>query len=450
MTSEAGLVGAVVTPSLSPFWIGLWAASALPLGALLGLWWAPSSRMTAAVMAFGSGSLVAALTLELVVEALHRAGFWPMALGAMGGGGIFLVLNHWINARGGFLRKSSTTNKAVRQVRHYEASRIVKELSRISIFQALPPEEVSALVPFVHRRVFPAGTLVVQQGEPGESLFLLVEGRAEVIHEVEIGTGESTIRQQQSVAALGPGDVFGEMALLTGEVRTATVKASTSLEVLEIQRDDFQKAVERSVHLRTAVEALRSRREHVLERVHAQAGRQTERWLKHALHFVRAAGSPPTAGEVKAAAQSHGSAPLAIGLGTLLDGIPESLVVGASLVGASTVNLSLVAGIFLSNFPESLSSAVGMKRIGYGGRAILGMWTGLMLLTGIGSWAGYYFFQTASPALFAMLEGAAAGAMLTMVAETMLPEAFEQQSSVVGFSTLLGFLTTVFLKSLHG
>jgi zinc transporter ZupT len=90
-----------------------------------------------------------------------------------------------------------------------------------------------------------------------------------------------------------------------------------------------------------------------------------------------------------------------------------------------------------------------MREQGFGYRRIVLMWSSLMLLTGVGAAAGNVFFVNASPAVFALVEGIAAGAMLTMIAETMLPEAYFKGGSVVGMSTLSGFLVAIFFKTLE-
>jgi zinc transporter ZupT len=77
------------------------------------------------------------------------------------------------------------------------------------------------------------------------------------------------------------------------------------------------------------------------------------------------------------------------------------------------------------------------------------MWNSLTLLTGVGAACGYLFFAGAPPSLFSFLDGIAVGAMLTVIIETMLPEAYLKGSSVVGFSTLIGFLAAVFFKTLE-
>ncbi len=119
------------------------------------------------------------------------------------------------------------------------------------------------------------------------------------------------------------------------------------------------------------------------------------------------------------------------------------------MIHASHISLSLIAGLFLSNYPEALSSSVGMRQQGLSFKRIMIMWTSLMIFTGIGAALGNMFFVEAPEMLFSFIEGIAAGAMLTMIAETMLPEAYFKGGSIVGISTLLGFLTPIYFKTLE-
>jgi len=135
-------------------------------------------------------------------------------------------------------------------------------------------------------------------------------------------------------------------------------------------------------------------------------------------------------------------------LGNVLDGIPGALVVGTSM-SHTNVSISLIAGLFLSNYPAALSSSIGMQQQGLSFTRALWMWNAVTVLTGIGAAAGCVFFAGASPSLCAFLEGIAVGASLTMLAETMLPEAYFKDSSIVGISTLLGFLTAIFFQTLQ-
>jgi len=114
----------------------------------------------------------------------------------------------------------------------------------------------------------------------------------------------------------------------------------------------------------------------------------------------------------------------------------------------ANVSLSLIAGLFLANFPEAFSSSLGMREQGYSFNRILTMWSSLMIFTGIGAWLGSVFFVGVELTTFSLVEGLAAGAMLTVIAETMLPEAYYRGGSVTGISTLLGFLAAIFFTTL--
>ena len=131
----------------------------------------------------------------------------------------------------------------------------------------------------------------------------------------------------------------------------------------------------------------------------------------------------------------------AIALGALLDGIPESIVIGASLLAGGGVSAVTVAAVFISNVPEGLSSAAGMRQAGRSPRYVFGLWTGIALLSALSAIAGNTLLSGASPAVLAGITALAAGAILAMVADTMLPEAFADAHLLTGLVTVAGFLT---------
>jgi zinc transporter, ZIP family len=136
--------------------------------------------------------------------------------------------------------------------------------------------------------------------------------------------------------------------------------------------------------------------------------------------------------------QESGSA-LAIVLGTVLDGIPESMVIGLTIYEGGAVGAAYLTAVFISNLPEAISSTSGLVTGGWRKSRILWMWIGIALVSGLASLAGYSLFQGSSPNTVAFVLTFAAGAILTMLADTMMPEAFEHGGKLVGVVTTLGF-----------
>lgn len=129
----------------------------------------------------------------------------------------------------------------------------------------------------------------------------------------------------------------------------------------------------------------------------------------------------------------------AIAIGALLDGIPEAIVLGLSLVGGTGVGVPILTAIFISNVPEGLSSAAGMKRAGRSFGFVFAVWGGIAAATGLAGLLGCLLLQDARVELIAAVTAVAAGAILTMVADTMIPEAFERTHLYVGLIATLGF-----------
>jgi ZIP family zinc transporter len=130
----------------------------------------------------------------------------------------------------------------------------------------------------------------------------------------------------------------------------------------------------------------------------------------------------------------------AIAVGALLDGVPESVVLGVGLLAGGSVSLPVLAAVFISNVPEGLSSAAGMKRSGRSAGYVFGVWGGIAAVSGLAALLGYVALDSAPPELIAVITAVAAGAILTMIADTMIPEAFETTRTWTGLITTIGFL----------
>lgn len=139
---------------------------------------------------------------------------------------------------------------------------------------------------------------------------------------------------------------------------------------------------------------------------------------------------------------------LAIVLGTVLDGIPESLVIGLTIYESGTIGGAFLAAVFISNVPEAISSTAGLTSSGWRPRRIIGMWTMIALVSGLASLLGYVAFRHASPDTIAFMLAFAAGAILTMLADTMMPEAYKHGGKLVGVVTTLGFTLAFLINQL--
>jgi CRP-like cAMP-binding protein len=599
------------------FIIGIVSACSLPLGTITSAFWKPGDRAIAFLMAFGGGALLAALTIDLVGSALEKGHFHVLALGCIIGSFLFIELNHIINDHGGFLRKASTTVYHIRRKGRKRFKRILSHVRRIDLFNNLPDDEVEALASCLIRQEYPKGTMIYQNNDPSNYLFIIENGKvnlldpekemnpiynlekndvfggmafftgsshataavatkntsiwllpkknfeklirntpglsgnlrkflkgdkateylikrqdmskessgkwlnrmiqhylgkdlsqndeqktemqfkqiieqinrvpifqklpseeineiaplffhkqhqkgytffhqdeqAERLYIIDHGEVEMIDRESKTrmFTTLTDYDAFGAMSFLTGAQHTMTAVAGKDTTVWILQKQDFERLLETCPQFTRAVEEYIKQDDvsgYLTMKQHFDTN-QAAQWTHKAVKSMESGKHIPSAREMVQTVRGHTGAPIAIWLGIFLDGIPESLVIGAYMIHSSHISLSLIAGLFLSNYPEALSSSVGMRQQGMSFKRVLIMWTSLMIFTGIGAALGNIFFASAPGMLFSFIEGIAAGAMLTMIAETMLPEAYFKGGSIVGISTLLGFLTPIYFKTME-
>jgi ZIP family zinc transporter len=146
-----------------------------------------------------------------------------------------------------------------------------------------------------------------------------------------------------------------------------------------------------------------------------------------------------------AGAAASGSA---LALGALLDGVPESAAIGVTILQGGAPSIAFIAAVALSNLPEGLSSASGMKAAGRSTRSILLLWVAIALASAVAAGLGYLVLDGASEDAIAFVMTFAAGAILAMLASTMLPEAAREGGPVVGLLTSAGFFLAVVLDRL--
>lgn len=447
--------------------LGIISAASLPLGSWIGLITRPKRFVIGFLAAFGAGAFFAALSIELVAPTVNAVtnghtdqhgldsplfAFIALLLGMVAGCVSFVVLDQVVNAHGGFLRKSATTMAWFSQKKKQRQIGVLRDLSCVEIFQTVPEAAIQDLVDLVKPVHFNRDEVLFRQGEGGEELFFIRDGEIKLFHDgIEFKSMES-------------GAVLGEMALLTGATRSATAKAARGTHCLMLRKDSFDQ-------LRGEYpEFDRSVREMVSERIDEMSQRRRRQeqaeqdWAREASKALKTGVEIPSPQQLRAAHEEHSGAPMAIWLGIMLDGIPESFVIGTGLAAMLLVNQSagitsgffdvvpytLMAGLFLSNFPEALSSSVGMKNQGMKASKVFSLWFSLMIMTGIGSGLGYALGGALSHTFVVGVEGIAAGAMLTMIAAAMIPEAAHRGGPVAsGVGAMLGFIAAISFKLLE-
>jgi CRP-like cAMP-binding protein len=587
-----------VTEVLDAFILGVVSASSLGLGAATARVWKPTNFILGLLTAFGAGALLSAVTIDIVApSAEHGQAGW-LAIGAVLGGLAFEGLNRTINARGGFLRKASTSITFLRDREQRRIREVLDDLERIDVFDGLPDRELDDIARAFRSERIDAGEVLFRRGDGCEHINVLAEGA------IVLETPEGEVQ-------LHPHQAFGYLAFVSGTHHSSTATAETAAEVLRLSRTRLRSVLGscpefaarlrnkaasdelidyvRSHHAEIAedqvtswVDALKGEgieqmpqlleladatpREHLVDHladvevfrnlpmtqlhrladlmfleehesgyvffrpgepsdrmyvlfdgdvalidatgesdvsVLLQEGEEfgllsfftgmrhaataiaqspSEVWVLLRSHLEELVGEDPTiqaavvdflqspridryftedqgldaeqASGIKrravtalrrgraapmVSAKLTQGAPIAIWLGLLLDGIPESLVIGAT---AGAVRVSFIVGIFLSNYPEALSSSVGMREQEFRWKHIAMLWGSVVLVTGVGAAIGSVVFQSAPEEAFAIVEGLAAGAMLTVITQTMMPEALHRSGGFVGLAALAGFLIT--------
>jgi zinc transporter ZupT len=439
-------------------------ALSLPLGSAFGLMTRPSPRCISILQAFGAGALITALAVELVAptalalghaHAAHaataREAFYALIGGAVIGGTLYFLLDQLVNAHGGFLRRTATCIQYFRLNTKKRQMLLVDELSRIPLLRCLSPEHINALVNVVHPVAWLDGDIILREGDRAERLTFILDGNVE-------GVG-----REGTIVELGPGSVLGLALAVMGIPMKGQAVAKGNVKGFAVAKDDFDRLRALAPPFDHACRDEAGRIvEHIRDRV-ARKSKESTLWLARAASALRTTAEVPDATDLLRAREEHKGASLAIWLGILLDGIPESFVIGAglllvlraatdlpSITFGQVVPYTLIAALFLSNFPEALASSANMRLQGWNKQRIFWLWLSLMVITAVGAGVGYFVIELLSPTFVVFAQGVAAGAMLTMIAAAMIPEAVHLGSAnTTGLSTLAGFLTATCFKLLE-
>lgn len=137
--------------------------------------------------------------------------------------------------------------------------------------------------------------------------------------------------------------------------------------------------------------------------------------------------------------EAHEAPPFAIVLGTLLDGIPESAVLGLTLLQSGEIGVAMLVAVFVSNLPESIAATSSLRASGWSDNAVMVLWSAIAAGCAVSAALGYALLDDASPRTLAFMFAFAGGAILSMLATSMMPEAYEHARRWAGMSTVLGF-----------
>ena len=348
----------------------------------------------------------------------------------------------WVNLAKEKIHQDRKIPSAVKiEQKEAEFLKLARQIRRFPVFSYLPQEDLEDIAARLIYRHQEKGHIFFQPSEVADSLYFVDQGEVEVFYPSHLN---------QPSLVLTSGDALGELAFITGLAHTVTAIAKTEVAVWILRKQDFEEMLQQSESLEKSIKLFLEdpRLHNYLQKRQGFELTKITDWVKQALDSMNAGRLIPSAAMMTEMVKEHPNAPMSIWLGLLMDGIPEALTIGAHLATQPLSN-SLLAGLFIANYPEALSSSKGMKEQGFSIPKILIMWTSIMLLTGILSAVGSVVFADVPESVISLLESIAAGAMLTVIAETMLPEAYAKGGPIVGLSNLLGFLAIIVIKSLE-
>jgi CRP-like cAMP-binding protein len=424
--------------------VGFGANASVLLGASLGLYVPLSKRVLAGMLAFAAGALISALAIDLAfgsARELHLRGFdfqsaWFFVGGAFAlGASLYFTVSRFLERTGAAVRYPGQFRRYVQDRERQELQELIELLAKSDLLRHLPPEEVEALLLCVRRRRLAGGETLFRAGDPGDSLYVVVRGKVEILAETET----EPCRTTRAIAELGEAQAFGEMALLGAGTRTAAARALGETELIEIPKREFDRMVADDPQLAEAVE--RISRDRAIRNL-SDGAPNPKTWAKVAVHNLD---SLRRYEEKKLLTEIGSGAGLAIVLGNILDTIPGGLVIGAAFNAGGTLSLALILGTFLSGIPEAAVSAALLRKAAYGPKAIFALWSVVPVTGIVAAAAGMMFIGNSASLPAAFAQALAGGAVLAVVVHAMIPEAIEEGGSLVVLPTVAGFLFALYL-----
>jgi hypothetical protein len=219
--------------------IGLATTSSSILGAALGLYLPIGKRTLACILAFAAGSLISALAIDLAYEGaleLHARGFSAARAWAFVGGGfglgavIYYVTSLFLDQKGAVLRSPTRFRDYLIDRKQKNSKKLIALLAKCDLLRHRPPDDIEGVLPAIRSRCLAAGQILFRAGDPGDALYIVASGGVDVL-------SDDPAEDQKTIAQLTEGQAFGEMALLTGHPRTATIRATIDTDLLEIGKE---------------------------------------------------------------------------------------------------------------------------------------------------------------------------------------------------------------------
>ena len=424
--------------------LGLVTTSSSFLGAALGLYVPLSKRALAAILAFAAGSLISALAIELAYEGaqdLHHHAFSAGAAWAFIGGGFALGATMYYGAtiylegKGAAVRYPTRFREYAIERKQQETRALIELLAKCDLLRHLPPEEIEAILPYIRTRKLEGGETLFHAGDPGDALYIVAKGQVEVL----AGGKEAAQGAARSIARLGEGHAFGEMALISGGVRTATVRAAEATELVEIDKEDFERLIATDRQLANAVHRLSHER--AIGNL-SLGGPNPATWAGVASASI----AHLSRGEAnKMLTEAGQGAGLAIVFGNILDTIPGCMVIGAKFNGLQSLSLTLMLGMFIGGIPEAAASGAMMTRAGYRANTIFAMWSVVVVVGIVAAAAGKALIGSSDSLAAIFAQALAGGAVLAVVSHAMIPEAIHGGGSLTVLPLVAGFLFALYL-----